>query len=630
MPRTASKLILVAALVLLALPAGASAAQTCVTGGKARAAEALYGSGTEVVGTDRVAGMRTALVLEPLIAPGTRHRMIATAGGWCDATTGFNEATSLTGAQAATTYARLAAAPYFDGVTIRDVRSVGNVHTITTHAHTNGVVARWVIATDAQGVRSATWTATAFAQRPFTAQIEGLTALPDATASYERAASGALRARQDIAAMARAAEDEPGIGVGYTGSDGFRLEVSYGDTRVAPQLGQDTGAYEVDFIRITQRAAAKNYEDFMQWGLTSGWGADPAGDERGLIYINDALSAYCLACVLIADHFNIHLNSHAHDALGALGYMYPGATAEEVWSDIIGHEMFHNFQNRYNKPGPVVTTRRRSAGFYYMEGTARLQESFHDYNEISHQPESLIYANDGNGCNGFDGGGTIHVEGITQSPDMDREMVKGPFNGSRTYSACYFWMPWYVRHGWDALRDLMTRTMPAAIDIDHQNAEGIAATTAASGETMFEQLQMFAVHALTGGRGMNSYGAILGGPVRDWSAYLESWTPKPLERGTAHTRKLQGGGMMANEITERMRVAMDGPRNEVRMFVVRDDGTSTSVRRYGGARIVPHPGERVFVVAARPGDGSLTSGGAVNDFLFGRVSDSVEVTLTAK
>src|SRR5687768_2682672 len=123
MPRIA---LLLTLLALLLLPATASAAQTCVDGGKAAAAEALYGSGTEVVSSERVAGLRTTLVLEPLVAPGTRHRMIDTPQGWCDATTGFNDATTLTGAKAATTYARLAAAPHFDGVTVRDVTSVAN------------------------------------------------------------------------------------------------------------------------------------------------------------------------------------------------------------------------------------------------------------------------------------------------------------------------------------------------------------------------------------------------------------------------------------------------------------------------------------------------------------------------
>jgi hypothetical protein len=610
MPRIAPLLSLLA---LLLLPATASAAPACVDGGKAAAAERLYGAGTEVVATGRVAGMRTALVLEPLIMPGTRHRMIATPTGWCDATTGFNEATALSGARAATAYAQLAAAPYFDGVTVRDVRSAGGVHTITTHARTNGVVARWVVTTDAAGVKSATWTATAFAQPPFEAQVEGLTALPDATETYERAAGGALRAGADLARLARRADDEPGVGVGYTGSDGFRIEVSYGDTRVAPQLGQDTGVYEADFIRITQRAIAKNYEDFMSWGLTSGWGPDPAGETRGFVYINDALSPYCLACVLIADHFNIHLSSHAHDALGALGYRYPGRTAEEVWTDVIGHEMFHNFQNRYDKPGPVVTTRRRAAGFYYLEGTARLQEALHDYDEMSHQPESLIYANDGNGCNGFDGGGTIHVEGVTQSPDMDREMVKGPFNGSRAYSACFFWMPWYAEHGWGALRRLMTDTMPASIDIANENEEGITASTAASHASMLEQLEMFARHALTGGRGMNTFGAIGGGPLRDWSIHLERWEPEPLEPGASHTRTLQSGGLMANEITETSRVRVEGPK-DVRLLLVRDDGTTADVRRFKGGRVrAPRDGEQVWVVAVRPA-----------------VGDPVEVTLTAE
>ncbi|HEX2087578.1 MAG TPA: hypothetical protein VHF89_17975, partial [Solirubrobacteraceae bacterium] len=226
---------------------------------------------------------------------------------------------------------------------------------------------------------------------------------------------------------------------------------------------------------------------------------------------------------------------------------------------------------------------------------------------------SLIYANDGNGCNGFDGGGAIHVPPLTVSPDMDREMVKGPFNPSRTYSACYFWMPWFTLHGWDTLRDLLTTHMPAAAGIANENEEGIVATTAASGETMFEQQQMFAVHALTAGRGMNTYGALLGGPQRDWAAYLESWQPKPLQPGTPHTRTLQPGGMMANAITEPMRVEMNGPKKDVKLFTVTDDGTNADVDRYGGQRLRPRAGEKLWVVAARPG-----------------VGPNVPVTLTAK
>jgi hypothetical protein len=605
MSRSAPTLALAAVLAaLLALPATASADTGCVTAGKQHAATALYGAGTQVVSTERIAGLRTALVLEPLIAPGTRHRMIATSDGWCDATTGFNAATGLRGVDAATVYARLAAAPYFDGVTVREVRSAGDVHTITTHALTNGVVATWVVATDAGGIRTATWRATGFAQRPFVAQVEGLTALPDATESYDRVAGGLLRERRGIP-VPRAAEDDPGIGVGHTGSDGFRIEISYSEARTAPQLGQDVGVWDVDFIRITQRALAENYEEFLQWGLTSGW--EPA--DRGWVYINDALSTACLACVLISNDFNIHLNSHAHDALEALGYRYPGTDPAEVWKDIIGHEMFHNFQNRYNKPGPVVTTRRRAVGFYYMEGTARMQEALHTYSAMSHQPESLIYANDGNGCNGFDGGGRIHVQGVTQSPDMDREMVKGPFNPSRTYSACYFWLPWYTTYGKSGLLDLVTTHMPAAGDIANENEEGIAATTATTGDSMLDQLKMFARHALTGGRGMNTFGAIAGGPAFDWAEHLEAWRPKPLTAGGSHTRTLQAGGMMANEIVSSVRVDMEGPK-EVRMFLVHDDGTGTTVKSFKSGRRVSPPGdgERLWVVAARPeaGSGAVT------------------------
>ncbi|HEV2815391.1 MAG TPA: hypothetical protein VGW10_19195, partial [Solirubrobacteraceae bacterium] len=64
MSRTAPLLSVLVLLVLLALAAPASAAQTCATGSKAQAATALYGAGTEVVSTQSVAGLRTALVLE--------------------------------------------------------------------------------------------------------------------------------------------------------------------------------------------------------------------------------------------------------------------------------------------------------------------------------------------------------------------------------------------------------------------------------------------------------------------------------------------------------------------------------------------------------------------------------------
>lgn len=130
--------------------------------------------------------------------------MIEADGRWCEATS-FNQAWKSAGRSVgdgrdmAMAYARLAAAPYFDGVTVTgtDLGALGT-WVVRTHARTNGVDARWTIVTDTTGIRSATWTATAFAHRPFEASWEGLTALPGAGESYTRLADGLLAAQRGL------------------------------------------------------------------------------------------------------------------------------------------------------------------------------------------------------------------------------------------------------------------------------------------------------------------------------------------------------------------------------------------------------------------------------------------------
>ncbi|MEA2170522.1 MAG: hypothetical protein QOF76_3822, partial [Solirubrobacteraceae bacterium] len=176
------------AAVVVAVPASASArpgleGPACVNGtDAAQAAVALYGPGTTVAGRSRVGRLETYLALEPFIAPGTRHRMIPLPGRFCDAEAGLNLAWKALGRRVgdgtaiARAYARLAAAPYFDGTTVESVRSVGPLHHVRTHARTNGVVADWVIVTDRGGVRTAKWAAVRFAVPPLRGEIEGLTA----------------------------------------------------------------------------------------------------------------------------------------------------------------------------------------------------------------------------------------------------------------------------------------------------------------------------------------------------------------------------------------------------------------------------------------------------------------------
>src|SRR3990172_9599497 len=184
-----SMLLAGSALAMTTGAAGGGLAQaSCTTGDAATAASGLFGPGSEVVRTEQVAGLNTALVAEPRIYPSTRRRMIAAGGQWCEAATGFNRAWKLAGrpigdgSAMAAAFASVAAAPYFDGVTVKATGvDAAGAWVVSTHAKTNGIEARWIVKTDGDGIRAATWTATAFARAPFEAQTEGLSALPGAT-----------------------------------------------------------------------------------------------------------------------------------------------------------------------------------------------------------------------------------------------------------------------------------------------------------------------------------------------------------------------------------------------------------------------------------------------------------------
>lgn len=592
-----SLVVAVLACALLAFgPAAASAADGCVTAGSAeRAATALYGAGTEVASRGTIAGLSTALALEPRIAPGTRRRMVRAGNGrWCDATTGFNTAFDGTARDAAAAYARLAAAPYFDGVTVRDLRETApGLFTVRTHALTNGIEATWVIAADATGVRTATWSATAFAVKPFRAQTEGLTALPGLSETYDRVAAAQLRPRTGLptAESARRAA-APGDLLTYTSPDGFRIDISAGDTRVAPDLGTDTGVGPVDALRLTHATVSENFEEFYRWGLRSGW--NPS--DRGYVYVNDALSLACFACVFIADEFQIHITSEVLTILEALGYSYPEDKRREAYSNVIGHEMFHNFQNRYVKPGPIVSTTRKNTSTAYSEGTARFQETLHDYAHASHQPGSLVNAQDLNGCNGYDSG----------YDDLDAGMAVGPFQG-RAYESCSFWMAWYGEHEFDTFHSLVTRTMPAAAAETDQHAEGVEATENATGRSFTSQLARFAASTLTGDG--YRWRVLFTGQSFDWGEHLERWSPKPLARGASSTRTLSDGGLMGHVLPQSARVTLSGPAG-ARLIAIRETsrGLQITYPSSGTTLAGSIPGYRSWVLAAWPkgGDADVT------------------------
>ena len=599
---TSAKLAVALAVTAL-VPATTVTAATrsaCTSGSAKAAASSLFGEGTQLVQIDRIAGLRTALVLEPRIAPGTRRRMIAAGGRWCEASTGFNRAWRLAGRSvgdgraAAEAYARLAAAPYFDGVTVtRTDGGVAGVWLLRTHALTNGVDARWVIVTDASGIRSAHWVATAFAQRPLEASWEGLTALPGASERYDRGATGRLAAARGLptpsGASSARSHDEPGL-LEHTFEDGFKIVTSLGDAHAGPNIGMDTGVAQADKLRATMRAAVENYEEFRTWGLEKGWVPLPAHPEdTGFIYVNDALSAYCLACVFISDDFQIHMLSEVQVALEALGY--DGyRDRERAYTLIIGHEMFHNFQNAYNRPGHFNNTLQGGRGTptSYSEGTARFQETLHTYADTTFAQNTLVTAQDANGCNGFDTGGS-----------MDAGMAAGPFG--KTYNTCFFWGPWYAAEGKEQFLDLVRETMPANSPESNAFLEIGRAVEQAGGQPIADQLARFAASSITGqGRVWPTWAGTE--PV-DWGSLFERWAPAPLEVGDSSSRTLAGGGMMANEITQDSRVSISGSDDAI-LYLVRSDGTTKRAKWSSVAVGAPSPGERVYALVVRPVAGS--------------------------
>jgi hypothetical protein len=586
----------------LAVPARASgleataASPRCARGSLEDAAVSVFGPGTEVVGRSSISGLKGALVLEPRIAPGTRARLLAVGESWCEASSGFNlawvaqrrsfsEAASL-----ASAYARLAAAPYFDAVTVTSIEPVkSGTYVVRTHARTNGIEARWLIATDEAGVRAATWTATALGQRPFDAEIEGLTALPGGTETYARASGGWLVPERGLPTAESARLGAAPSIAEYVSPDGFRIAVSLGDSRVAVDPGMDTGVQKADIVRQTLTAIKVNYEDFYAWGMRKGWGElEPvSGPNKGYVYLNDALSLYCWACVFIADDFQIHMITEVDAILGALGYTYPDSV--KAWQDIIGHEMFHNFQNRYVKPGPLGRMQGRGVTTAYSEGTARAQEAMHSYSDVSYQGGSLMYANDANGCNGYNGS------------NFDSAMASGVFN--KGYTACYFWLSWIAGEGVDGLLQLVSTAYPTASPTTDGSAEGVTALGLASDLPVALQLARFAGGALT------RRGYVVGPPSgapRDWAAGpgLDRWNPGSLSVGGSATGTLAPSGMLARRVDEYSTVSTNSAGAS--LFVVIDDGvsTTTSVIPDGSVCVIPKEGETVWVGVVRTATGS--------------------------
>lgn len=572
----------------------------CSTGSVKDAAAGLLGQEAELVdvATD------SALVLTPGVAPGVRQRLVsAGADTWCPASA-VNLVATATGTlrdpvALASRAATVLPAAHFDDVTVLEAAEVapGTV-AVRTHARTNGVVADWTVEVDDLGVRRATWRATEFAVEPFDAQFEGLTALPGAEWTYARTPAGLVEPTTTIAELAEAQEtDDPSPTISVESQDGFTVHVFVGDATfvpqaantvtgaglptvyagVAPDPGVDSGQPQVDFLRIMGEAAQVNLDDFHAWGWRQGW-----LDEEGAIYVDGALSAYCLACVLVSEYFNVHMSRGAYQALGALGYSYPDERTALI--DIIGHEMVHNYQNAYGKPQTSGGGRHNS----YSEGMARFSETLHDYSSVSHQPGSLVYADDTNGCNGWQGG------------NADQAFAAGPLTG-QSYDACYFWMTVHAAYGIEAFLGILEHSagLPGGRPWEIYD-EAIAAAT---GAPLEETLANFAAMALTG-RGYE-WGAPADpeSPALDWALYLDRWAPPfDLWPGGSESVSLRDGGMAAFNFTGSTTVVDVSEEEGHAAALVVDDGATTTITLLrDGDAVEVAPTESAWIVLINAG-----------------------------
>lgn len=598
--------LIVIPLVLFALAAAPGAGAWvspapagCSSGTAESAAAQLVHPAAEVSEIGDVAGFRSALVLEPLVYPGVRHRLIQAGSYWCDVS-GFNVAWRLAGrpssaVQLASAYARIAPAPYFDGVTVTNVRQLApGIIALNTHALTNGITAKWVLTVDGEGISHASWTATGLAVEPFEAEIEGVTAPTGLRRTYERAPDGSVRALEAILPSAEeAANVAPELVTEGKTADDFIIRLVYANSGPSPNAGQDTGVDIIDRPRIILKMLLDNYAEFYGWGLRKGWTSNV-----GNVYWDSSTAMTCWACVYIREDFNIHMSSAVLPILAALGFEYPND--KEALSNVLGHEMTHDFQNAYYKP----TQNGASTSTAFSEGTARFQESLHSYSGVSHQPKSLIYSIGrevpgvslaANSCNGWNG------------TNMEADFAAGPFT-NKTYNACYFWLSWYQQHGTSGIVELFTAMFDHAKKTGH--AEVIDGLQQATGGTFADDLAAFAQASITG-KGYSWAAPGQTAPVRDWGQYLDRWTPAAMT-GTTASRTIGNGGVMAREVTTAGTFSSTSAAH-VALYVIRDNGataTRTLIDRFDGIAdfvAAPAAGERVWLVAVNPNLGN-TSG----------------------
>jgi hypothetical protein len=515
---------------------------------------------TEPVIRAEAAGVPIAVATDPLIPPGIPHALTVSRHGMCSV-----EVFNLTVAPAlgspsalAAAFASTAGMPWLGEVDVRDVVTEGDVTTLTTSGGRHDVTSRWTVTVDARGIRDARFETVAFGAGVDGADVhhlEGVTSLPGNRRSWSRDALGVLRIDASIIDDLRASVAErdaaarrAALAVGRQPGDLMQHELDGQVIRFTlgvggvPVEGVDTAGGLPDRLLHAHRGMGRIYDQYKGWGVRDVWGGSvrtyfgfgtAVPDEVGYINFNSGLSAYCLACAVLGDFIEIHLElNFAEYSDVVLGTRYPDANSLTL--EVVGHEFTHALQGGYADGDPGLT---RS----FTEGTATASQSLFHEAENSAQGGSIEYLDTPNGCEGFE---NDHESWIAAQ-------AAGPFF-FHTYDACYFWWTYLATHGGPGLVRLLDAAPRAqGVEIDERNLHLLDLASPDGDGTV--DLAHWAA-AYTAGPDGDGYEITDGsGDVHDWLAIM---SPAPRARdlgpGDALPVTVRGSGTLG------FRIAGDG------------------------------------------------------------------------
>ena len=571
MPRTSRLLAIAALAAVAAVPALPTTTPTVDT----RALDGLCASdgldATTLV-TDRAAPLRPAsaagraiaVVVDPLVPPGIPTALLDTPAGLCT-----TEAFNLTVADllddpaaVASLFASTAAMPWLGEVEVRDVAVDGDTVKLSTFGGRHNVTSDWQVTVDALGVRSATFTTVAFGTDLVagdTHALEGITSRPGHTRTWTRDAAGLLQVDMTVADQLAAATADRGAAAANAAAaaglapgdllegelDGqvVRFTLGFAAPLVeTPMVGAGEDDLVADRLVYVKNGMDLVYDQFESWGTPDVWDGDArtflgvgtVPDEVGYVNYNSPLAVVCLACAVLGDFIEIHMDlffaETTEEAL--IGVDYPNNNSYTL--EVVGHEFTHAVQGGYGDGALGLTN-----AFYEATATAS-QALFHEA-ENSAQRGSIEYLDSANGCEGFenDRGGWIAAQ------------ADGPFLADHTYDACYFWWTYLAQRGGPGLVDVM-EALPGLrgqgdSDLDRHLLQLDLAAPTGDGTA---DLAYWAA-AYTAGADADGYEIEDGsGDVHDWFALL---TPaersRDLGAGTALPVTLARGGTAGFTIT---------------------------------------------------------------------------------